>query len=223
LPSISTGAKGAGDRHARPHRLGDAAVIEHDGLAGLDVGRHRPERDRQLREIGDVERLRRHHAKERFDRHAGESRLSGSAEAAVLQSELGLEQRLVVVDLAPDRDLRARRLVAEDLVPVALRTTSSSLCGETPEANVPPTIEPMLVPVTQSIGMRISSSTLSTPDVRDAAGAAARQRETDARTGLRRRRDRRCVRLREPAARATARAWPSPRARLRAMRRVDSS
>ncbi len=33
----------------------------------------------------------------------------------------------------------------------------------TPDAKAPPTIDPMLVPAMQSIGTRISSSTLSTP------------------------------------------------------------
>ena len=44
----------------------------------------------------------------------------GSASSPSLTPELGREQRLVVVDLAPDRDFPARRLVPEDLFPVGL-------------------------------------------------------------------------------------------------------
>ena len=48
----------AGHRHAGAHRLRDAAAIEHDRLAGLDVRGHGAEWNRQLLEIADVIRRR---------------------------------------------------------------------------------------------------------------------------------------------------------------------
>ena len=94
-------------------------MVEHDGIAGLDVGGHRPERDGKLLEIADVVRLRRKDAEERLDRYAGEH-ARRQREAAILHAEFGPEQRLVVVHLAPDRDFLPRRLVAEDFVPIGL-------------------------------------------------------------------------------------------------------
>jgi hypothetical protein len=68
-----------------------------------------------------------------------------------------------------------------------LRTTSSSLAGATPAANVPPTIDPMLVPVTAVDGHPQFLQHLEHADVRDAACPTARKRESDARRGGRHR------------------------------------
>ncbi len=126
-------------------------------------------------------------AEEGLDRHAGDHALR--QREAVLDAELGLEQRHVVVDLAPDRDLLARRRVAEDRVPVGrehrllhlLRRASRRKCsaddgaharaGDTADRN------PHLF------------EHLQHADMGDAARTTARKRKPDPRRG-RRRRDR---------------------------------
>ena len=144
-----------------------------------------------------------------FDRHAGDHAL-GQCEA-VLDAEFRLEQRLVVVDLAPHRDLLARRRVAEDRVPVGrehrllhlLRRASRRKCsaddgaharaGDTADRN------PHLF------------EHLQHADMGDAARAAARQRKADPRLRCRctardrrdRRRRARCRRCRCPLALGT--------------------
>ena len=112
---------------------------------------------------------------------AGEHALR-QREPAVLHAELGREQRLVVVGLAPDGDLLARRPVAEDLVPVGL------------EDDAPPALAGDAARGEGAADDRAHAGAgdavhrhaqllqhLEHADVRDAARAAARQREADAR------------------------------------------
>jgi hypothetical protein len=137
--------------------------FEHDGFAGLDVGGYRPEGDGKLLEVTDVVRLRRENAKERLDGNAGDH-AGRQRELAVLDAEFRPEQRLVVVELAPDRDFLSRRLVAEDFVPIGLEDDLLDLlrshargeraADDRAHARAGPR---------RLIGMRISSRTLSTP------------------------------------------------------------
>ncbi len=108
---------GPGHRHARAHRLRQAAAAERDFLTRLDVGGDRTERYRKLTKVGDAECGSHHGAEFRLDRDPGEYTL-GQRQPAIADAVLGREQRLVVVDLAADRDFSARGLVPEDLLPV---------------------------------------------------------------------------------------------------------
>ncbi len=65
-----------------------------------------------------------HLAEEGLDRHAGDHALR-QGERAVAEPDFEAEQRLVVVDLATDRGLAARRPVAKDLRPVGRSTIAS--------------------------------------------------------------------------------------------------
>ena len=67
------------------------------------------------------------------------------------------------------------------------RTAASSSLAPMPEAKVPPTSAPMLVPTMQSTGMRNLLEHAQHPDVRGALCAAAAEHQSDARPGLRRR------------------------------------
>jgi hypothetical protein len=64
--------KGARNGHARPHRLRQAAAVEHDGFAGLDVGCDRVKRNRELPEILECGRTIGEAAEEALDRNSGD-------------------------------------------------------------------------------------------------------------------------------------------------------
>ena len=111
---------GARDGHARPQRAREAAALEHHGGAGLDVGRHRAERDRQLRKILHAGRALRQPADRALDADAGDDAFARD-DGEPAHAELRPEQALVVILLQARRDLAARRAVAEHRVPVGAR------------------------------------------------------------------------------------------------------
>ncbi len=79
-----------------------------------------------------------------------------------------------------------------------VRIRSRISAGVMPEAYAPATSPPMLVPAIMSMGIWCPLEPLEHADVREPAGAAAAERQPDARTRLRlRRRRRRLIRLRK--------------------------
>lgn len=78
--------------------MGNAAAVNDDRFAGLDIGGHRPERNRQLLKIADPDGRFRESPEKRLDGNTGDDPLR-QREAAALDAVLGSEQCLVVVDL----------------------------------------------------------------------------------------------------------------------------
>ncbi len=179
-PSISTGATAPGIDMLARIAWAMRALVEDDGLPGLDVRRHRAERNGQLREALDVPRLLGQVAQKALDVDAGHDPLRQQDRPA-LEAELGREEIPVVVLLATGRDLGARRAVGEHLVPVGLlddllhlgrrRARGERAADHRPHARAGDAVHRNAELVEH----------LEHADVRGAARAAAGEREADAR------------------------------------------
>ena len=162
-PSIVTGANTPGTAMLARIARARSPLDEHHHLAALHVGRDGPERDRQLVEVRDV-------AAARDEVLDGEVDVLGAEEPARRGDPRRRARRTRgrwstccrrACGASGPCSRSPRRAIAS-CHEMAL-TASSTSRAVRPEAKVPPTSAPMLVPTTQSIGMCSSSSAASTP------------------------------------------------------------
>ncbi len=162
-PSRSTGENTPGRGNAGAQGAREVAGAHHYRFTGLQIRGHRTKWRGQLVEVRDARHRQRQRAQRLVELLALDQPF-GQQEVAAAQAERKLHEEVLVLLLATERQLRARRAVAEGVLPVErAHDALDVLSGKAAWRTSPPTTAPMLVPAIASIGMRISSSTFSTP------------------------------------------------------------
>ena len=119
-PFSSTGVSTPGRRHARAQHGHQVALLQHDGLAGLEIGRERAEWRRQLVEVlhvGHAHRGRAQHLRDLVPLHQAERQHDALRR---VHAERAWREDVAIVLLAPIGEVAARRAVTDHFLPVEL-------------------------------------------------------------------------------------------------------
>ena len=117
LPSISTAEKAVGIAMLARKRPGEVAVVEHDLLAGGDVGGDGAERNRQVVEVVDGAHRQGEVAQHDAQLLAG-AQSGRELEPLAADAELDVGDEVQIVVLAPEGAVLACRLVGQGVGPV---------------------------------------------------------------------------------------------------------